>query len=196
MSLKFKGDPSLKKEKKKKKRERKDESEDDNEEPERVDGSGRIVAQSDTIQGLNTFFLTELEAGDEIRVQHPNTGVDEVRTITRVLSNRSAMIVAPFSSNFSTTASFEIFKKGRILRKKLQKGEDEYEDDAALDKAMQEKVEKALKKQKCTIQVREKVYGAAGVAYRTVKKDMGKEMTAEEALNERVKVHGRDKYCY
>jgi hypothetical protein len=43
--------------------------------------------------------------------------------------------------------------------------------------------------------VREKVSGAGGVSYRTVEKNVGREMGAQEQLEERTK-QGRDKYCW
>ncbi|CAD7929766.1 unnamed protein product [Amoebophrya sp. A25] len=199
MPLKFKGDkdPVGKKKKEKKSRKRaKSDDEEEDEVAELVPGTGRIVATGDLVNGFTTSFQQELEIGDELRVLHPGTLQHEQRPVSKILGNRSCLLVSAFSKNFATTTGFEIEKRGRLLRKKIEKEEgDDGEFDAALDKAMQEKVEKALKKQKKTIQIREKVYGGGGVSYRTIAKEMDRDMTAEDALNERVKL-GRDKHCY
>jgi hypothetical protein len=66
-------------------------------------GTGRVVVSGDTIQGLNTKFAEELEAGDVIRILHPQKLQEESRLVKEVLGNRSATLVQAFSSDFSST---------------------------------------------------------------------------------------------
>lgn len=155
------------------------------------------------VNGFNTLFKDEIALGDLLRILHPGTLLPESRAVTQIMGNRSLMLVAPFSANFSSTTEYQIERVSELIKAKAEAkagkqaggGEDGGEDEDAFDNHMKEQLEKTLKKQRQTVQIREKVYGGPGVTYKTVTKEVGKDMTAEERLNMREK-EGRDKYCW
>ncbi|KAK2194402.1 uncharacterized protein BdWA1_004127 [Babesia duncani] len=137
-------------------------------------GTGRIVSSGKTVQGFETKFLEEAAVGDFILVKHPMTLINEEKQIESILSNRTLYIDDAFSSDLISTMQFSLRKIGP---------QEEAESSNSSTKNI---------KTHSTITVREK----AGMwSYKTVTKFVKNAPTAEERLNERIKM-GRDKYCW
>lgn len=206
-ALKFKGDKGdLRKQKKKeKKKERATQGhvvkvdDDADEVADVISGSGRLLATGTTVHGFDTKFLDEIAVGDSLLVQHPSSQVVEQIQVSHVLTNKSLTILEPFSSDFSSTAVFHVSKDSVIFAKKMKReaaagSKEEVTEEELMRRQMEKELEKRMKKQNRIIKVKKKVYGGGGVTYRTVEKKMDRAVTAEDALDERVKL-GRDKYC-
>lgn len=159
-----------------------------------IPGTGRIITSGSIVQGLGTLFTEEVAAGDLLVMTHPTTLTTEKRIISGVLSNRSAMLGTPFTTDFISTTAYTVEKEGELIRLRAEE-EAEGESRVLVDEKMKKRLDEQIEKQKQTIQVREKLRNAGGVSYRTVTRTMGKQMSAEDALNERVK-QGRDKFCW
>lgn len=104
-----------KKKKKTKKRER--EEDDDKQAPQpafelvKRKGSGRILSSGTTLMGqVDAKFLQELSVGDAIIIQHPTSLVEETRIVRMVLSDVSAAISSPFSSDLVSSTAFYYIK--------------------------------------------------------------------------------------
>ncbi|KEP65506.1 UNVERIFIED_CONTAM: hypothetical protein HHA_246570 [Hammondia hammondi] len=211
-ALVFKGRGSLKDEKKKerkkkhRKRERDGESREEEEveleDVEEVEGEGRIVSSGSTIQGFETKFMDQCEAGDVLMIKHPLTHQVERRIISKIMTNRSMTVSDGFSTDLVSTTTFAIRKEGAILRKKAEKAasrdrkRQKGDADGDFDKVVQDEVsrqlQKNLKKAAKIVTVREKT-GMWG--YKVVSRKADHELTAEERLDERCK-QGRDKFCW
>lgn len=55
-------------------------------------GRGRILSSGTVISGSDTKFMSEITSGDIIIIQHPTTLVEEVRSVTLVVSDISCSI--------------------------------------------------------------------------------------------------------
>uniref|UniRef100_K3WD82 Uncharacterized protein n=1 Tax=Globisporangium ultimum (strain ATCC 200006 / CBS 805.95 / DAOM BR144) TaxID=431595 RepID=K3WD82_GLOUD len=118
--LKLKGGLSLKPKKKEKKYKKKRAHDADataqssaaaNFELVKVKGTGRILSSGTTLMGqVGTKFLLELSVGDAIIIQHPTSLVEETRIVRMVLSDISAAISSPFSSDLVSSTSFHYIK--------------------------------------------------------------------------------------
>ncbi|KAF1332940.1 putative dehydrogenase, partial [Globisporangium splendens] len=120
--LKLKGGLSLKPKKKEKKHKKKRVHDADatsqssasaaaNFELVKVKGTGRILSSGATLMGqVGTKFLLELSVGDAIIIQHPTSLVEETRIVRMVLSDISAAISSPFSSDLVSSTSFHYIK--------------------------------------------------------------------------------------
>lgn len=74
-------------------------------------GSGRILSSGTTLMGqVGTKFLLELSVGDAIIIQHPTSLIEETRIVRMVLSDISAAISSPFSSDLVSSTSFHYIK--------------------------------------------------------------------------------------
>jgi hypothetical protein len=147
-------------------------------------GSGRIITSATTVHGKDTKFQTQLKQGDFIIVLHPTTLEKEEREIMVALSDKSAALKAPFSSDLISFTQFEIRKKPEFK----EAGED-------LEKKFEERLEsmsKKIKKPEAMLEYREKT-GMWG--YKNVKEKFNKELTREELLDMRAK-KSRDKFCW
>lgn len=79
-------------------------------------GSGRLISSGTAISGIEgTKFTHELSHGDILIVNHPNTLVDEVKTISMVISDVSLAIDTSFSSDLSTSVTFKYIKKPKVV---------------------------------------------------------------------------------
>lgn len=205
-----------KKEKRKREREETAEGQSDEESPleklEVVEGTGRIVAAGETIQGFQTKFRHEIETGDMLLVLHPATLLPEERFVSRVDTDRTLFIHPPFSKDFISTTPFKIKKSGAKFRKKGEKSkrirksdgvECEAEepsraesaasdDDIAAAREATKELNKKLRREGRIVSVREKK-GMWG--YRVSQVKLKGEATAEAKLDLRCK-QGRDKYCW
>merc|ERR1712217_138436 len=161
-----------------------------------IEGSGRIVSSHQTLHGFHTAFKEEVEVGDTIVVHNETTLELEMRTITGVLSQKSATIHQAFSKDFISTTEYHIRKDSLRLKEKVKEqleadeSAESIQDAASLE--LQKQLDKKLKKARKEVTIREKT-GMWG--YKTTTKKYSKETTAEEALDERCK-QGRDKYCF
>eukprot|EP00743_Colponemidia_sp_Colp-15_P004621 GILK01004981.1.p1 GENE.GILK01004981.1~~GILK01004981.1.p1 ORF type:complete len:213 (-),score=51.38 GILK01004981.1:105-701(-) len=179
---KHKKEKKEKKEKKHKKNKRSRDSTEETAADEGIkQGTGRIITSGTTLHGVETEFLRELEVGDAVMVTHPSTLQLEAKVITMVLSNKSAAISSPFSSDLITGISFQYQKK------KTENTEQE-----ANKEEEEKRLNKKLKTDATTLQYREKT-GMWG--YKTVTQHMDKDITREQLLDMRVK-KGRDKFCW
>lgn len=161
-----------------------------------LEGTGRLVSNTVTVQGFDTKFKEEMEVGDTIMIHHPTSLEVEMRVVTGILSQRSCIVHQAFSKDLLSTTAYHIRKDSlRILEKaKAQIGEGG-EAAAVQDAASQElqrQLEKRLKKQRKEVTIREKS-GMWG--YKIVTKKLDKEATQEELLDERCK-QGRDRWCW
>jgi len=145
------------------------------------------------VNGFNTAFLEELEPGDVFVIVHPTSSVEQKATVSKVLGNRSCLLVNLFTpDSFATTTAFKIEKRSSSLKKKAKRDGKVEEDD---EEGLKEYIDKHLTKQTKTIQVREKVVSGSSVSYRTVNKVVTGDTSAGDALDERMK-KGRDKFCW
>ncbi|KAK2194970.1 uncharacterized protein BdWA1_003562 [Babesia duncani] len=169
-------------------------------------GTGRIVSSGKTVQGyvtcgdciykillfalnkssFETKFLEEAAVGDFILVKHPMTLINEEKQIESILSNRTLYIDDAFSSDLISTMQFSLSKSSKILFY-ISPGKIGPQEEAESSNSSTKNI-----KTHSTITVREK----AGMwSYKTVTKFVKNAPTAEERLNERIKM-GRDKYCW
>ena len=149
-------------------------------------GTGRIITSSTTIHGKDTKFQVQLNNGDFLIVMNPNTLQKEERELAVVLSDKSASLKAPFSSDIVSFSQFEFRKKPELKVQDQSLGE-EYKE--RLD-SMSKKIKKP--DQDAVLEYREKT-GMWG--YKTIKQKMDKEMTREQLLDMRTK-KSRDKFCW
>ncbi|AFZ79155.1 hypothetical protein BEWA_020010 [Theileria equi strain WA] len=140
-------------------------------------GTGRIVSSSKTIQGFETRFMDEARVNDILLIKHPLTHSNEERRIEAVLSHRTIHINEPFSGDLITTCPFY-----------LRRCKDKNHDEIAKDKTS----EPMRKRHQSTVTVRKKT----GMwSYKTETKVVKSDLSAEDRLNERIKL-SRDKYCW
>lgn len=77
----------------------------------KLKGSGRILSSGTTLMGqVGARFLQELSVGDAIVIQHPTSLVEETRILRMVLSDVSAAISSPFSSDLVSSTPFYYIK--------------------------------------------------------------------------------------
>lgn len=92
-------------------------------------GTGAITSSGTVITGHSTLFQKQLRAGDAILLTpHPTSSKDEMRVLTMILSNTSAAISTPFSSDVHSAAFNYIAKPRDLAREralKKQRGEEE-----------------------------------------------------------------------
>mmetsp|Transcript_15178 Transcript_15178/g.44376 ORF Transcript_15178/g.44376 Transcript_15178/m.44376 type:complete len:221 (+) Transcript_15178:48-710(+) len=161
-----------------------------------IEGSGRIVTSTTTVHGFETKFKDELEAGDTIMFQHPNSLEVEKRVVISVLSQRSVVLHQAFSKDVVSTSEFHIRKDSLKLQERAKASIEDAGDTEALQDAtsqeLQRELERRLKKQRKQCTVREKT-GMWG--YKMVTTALSKEASTEQLLDERCK-QGRDKYCF
>ncbi len=156
--------------------------------PSRLSGSGALMSSGTTVMGSGTKFRAELTVGDAIEVQHPASGVPEIRVVKMVLSDTSAGLNAAFSSNLGSDTPFRVLK----LPKALQTAEG-----AAADASKRRFEEEQGAYGRYTSQTgksyvyREKT---AGGNYKVKTAAVDHALTREEALDMRSKFKG-DKHC-
>jgi len=148
------------------------------------DGVGRIITSGTTVHGKDTKFLTQIKSGDFIIILHPTTLQKEEREVMVALSDKSAALKSPFSSDLISFSQFEIRKKPEFKEPEEDLAE-EYEEKL-------NKMSKKIKKPESVLEYREKT-GMWG--YKTVKTKLDKELTREELLDLRAK-KSRDKFCW
>ncbi|KAH7648002.1 hypothetical protein FG379_000785 [Cryptosporidium bovis] len=71
-------------------------------------GQGRIISSNTTVKGFHTKFQQELNIGDMIEVEHPNTLITERRKVINIASDRTLIIDREFSSDFVSTTEYYI----------------------------------------------------------------------------------------
>lgn len=77
-------------------------------------GTGRLSASFTTVSGSEgSKFVSEVAAGDVIVVDHPESGLEEVRVVALVLSDAALSIKKPFSSSFAAPCAFDILPRPR-----------------------------------------------------------------------------------
>ncbi|KAL8273082.1 hypothetical protein Esti_003003 [Eimeria stiedai] len=171
-----------------------------------LEGTGRIVATGETVQGFNTKFRHELEAGDTLLLLHPASLLPEETLVVSVNTDRTLHISPPFSKDFISTTNFQIKKSAAAARqraaaaaaarkRKAPGGKDDPEAAAAAADADQEDpaaaaaaaaaaaLHKKLKKGSRVVSVREK-RGMWGYTVKQVK--LKGEVSAEEKLDLRL----------
>lgn len=163
---------------------------------------GRVVANGTTVQGMETRFKDQLSVGDVLIVMHPQSLLPEKRTVTNILSQRSLMVHAPFSSDFMTTTEFAVRKESQLIQQRIsqsstslkkEEGHDDHDDSKviAVDQAVQDELKRKLDNEEKILTYREKV-GTWG--YRTVSVKVDKNTSKEDLLDmQSKKVH--DRYC-
>ncbi|KAL8450564.1 hypothetical protein Emed_002436 [Eimeria media] len=170
-------------------------------EAELLEGTGRIVATGETVQGFNTKFRHELEAGDTLVLLHPATLLPEETVVASVNTDRTLLISPPFSKDFISTTTFQIKKTAAAARQRAAAaaarkrkaaggGDDDPEASAATDAdqdpaaaaaaAAAAALRKKLKKGSRVVSVREKK-GMWGYTVKQVK--LKGEASAEEKLD-------------
>lgn len=80
-------------------------------------GLGRVVSTGTTLNGFETNFKDEVEAGDTILVNHPVSLKLEKRLVASVLSQRCLTLGDGFSRDLVSTASYEIRKDSITLKR-------------------------------------------------------------------------------
>lgn len=148
-------------------------------------GTGRLITSGTTVHGKDTKFQTQIKSGDFVIVMNPTTLAKEEREVVVVLSDKSAALKAPFSSDLISFTQFEIKKKPEFKEPEESLLEGQFEERL-------EGLSKKIKKPEATLEYREKT-GMWG--YKTVKQKFDKEMTKEELLDMRAK-KSRDKFCW
>ncbi|XP_026192094.1 uncharacterized protein LOC34618721 [Cyclospora cayetanensis] len=175
-------------------------------EAEVIEGTGRIVATGDTVQGFHTKFRHEIEEGDTLSLLHPATLLPEEALVVSVNTDRTLHIHPGFSKDFISTTTFAVKKTAAAVRaraaaaaarKRSREARGEQEDGAhdaaaAAAAAAAEALNKKIKKGSRIVSVREKK-GMWGYTVKQVK--LKEELSAEEKLNMRCK-QGRDKFCW
>lgn len=173
-----------------------DESEESDEEEElKVNvGSGRVSSSGLTIHGYDgTKFMEELCVGDALIVRHPTTLVDETRIVKMVLSNVSASISSPFSTDLVSTCAFRYISAPRKVESseskeaRLKRIDDAREDVAVGDYAGSGGTTFVYRKRK-----RGAVGGSNG--YEVVRERLNEQKTRSELLEMRVK-YKSDRHC-
>eukprot|EP00922_Rhytidocystis_sp_ex-Travisia-forbesii_P009989 GHVS01014619.1.p2 GENE.GHVS01014619.1~~GHVS01014619.1.p2 ORF type:complete len:296 (+),score=93.59 GHVS01014619.1:99-986(+) len=174
-----------------------------------VEASGRIVTTGTTVQGFATKFMEEkVRTGDELLLQHPKTMEVEERVVVGVLSNRSATIDSPFSSDLISTTNFCVRKTSEVLEQAARKrlaaaaggggGDGDEKGEGGLNELVQDEISKRLQRKltgqqsKKFVSVREKS-GMWG--YKTISRQVKGNASSEQMLDIRCK-QGRDKYCF
>jgi hypothetical protein len=146
-------------------------------------GTGRIITSGTTVHGKESKFMSQIKSGDFIIIQHPTTFQKEERELVVVLSDKSASLKTPFSSDLISFSQFDFRKKA------------EFREPESLEQKFEERLEsmsKKIKKPESMLEYREKT-GMWG--YKTIKQKFEKELTKEELLDMRAK-KSRDKFCW
>ncbi|CDJ68419.1 hypothetical protein, conserved [Eimeria necatrix] len=163
-----------------------------------VEGTGRIVATGQLVQGFNTQFRQQIAAGDLLLLQHPLTLLQEEVLVESVGSDRTLYIQPSFSKDFISTTEFKIKKTAAAAAAAAaaaggaQQAADPAAAAAAAAAAQQQQLQRRIEKAKRVAAVREK----KGMWGYTVKQIKAKgPLTAEEKLDLRCK-QGRDKFCW
>lgn len=225
--LKFKNATKAPREKERKRKERCLNSDDDSknescgpaDEPvPQTQGAGRIVSSGPTVNGFESNFKEELQAGDTLLVHHPVSLKVEERVVEAVLSQRCLTIGLPFSRDLISTTEFYVRKDSITLRKLAEREIDEQKElakkrqknssdsfntesgDAVNDakllqdvvsQKLQHRIEKS-KKKTITYRVKTGMW-----SYKTVTEEVAEEQEfgADAALDARAKKN-RDKHCW
>lgn len=155
--------------------------------PKIMSGEGLITTSATVVSGHNrTAFKTELRVGDAI-LARTQTGTEEMRVITMVLSQVSISISSAFSTNISTPTAFRYINKPR---------NDKKEKAIKAEKARQEKEEVEERAMgtygnKGEIIYREKTEHGG---YRIRKEQATKKMSRSDLLSVRA-TKKSDRYC-
>lgn len=154
------------------------------------DGTGHITSKGIDVQGYKTNFTEELKVGDSIIIFAEINGSYDSRTVTEIRSDRSAVISSPFINNISGQIPFRIKSTTySVGEKTLHNKEDD--DLSIIEK--QERLNRIIHKDissKVVYRVK------TGSTYQTKQKVFeNSNMTAEERLDMRSKLSGRDKFC-
>ena len=148
-------------------------------------GSGRILTSGKSVHGKSTAFRNELKLGDEIIVTNPTSLLKEKRRITAILSDLSAGIDEPFTTDLVSFSQWE-FRKQNELKDKEMTLEERYQ------VKLNDMSKKIKKEDKSVLEFREKK-GMWG--YRKIQEELPGNMTKEQLLDIRSKKN-RDKFCW
>ena len=157
-------------------------------------GTGLITSSGTTIMGLSgngsTTFSSDFRAGDAIVVQHPESGIEEMRVVKMVLSDVSCSISSAFSTDLKAPTSFQYIhapkddaKERRIEEEKM------IQDKAELDRVAFGTYASAGQKE---LVYREK--SSTGTSYVIRRETLDKEVSRGELLAMRTKKKS-DKFC-
>ncbi|KAL4502136.1 hypothetical protein ABPG72_000371 [Tetrahymena utriculariae] len=150
------------------------------------DGQGRILTSSTTIQGDGTKFLSQVKKDDFLIMQNPQSLAKEERKIACVMSDKSLLLYKPFSSDVMSFTQYW-FRKQDEIEQKEEDIEDVYKNKFL---GLTKKINKEKDSQ--ILEYREK----KGMwSYNTVKKEVSKDQSREQLLDQRAK-KGRDKFCW
>eukprot|EP00347_Sterkiella_histriomuscorum_P023174 403335669 len=180
-------------------------------------GAGKLITSGKAVHGTDTSFQQDLDIGDFIIIEHPQTQAQERRKVNMVLSNRSCGIEEPFSEDLINKCDYLFQKKPKLRERERD-----------VDDIIQERLKKEKEK---LLEGNGAVYGTSsgaatdkwgenagpkwtgkveeeqerGVSGGTKKgfdmfkkrdqKGKGKELTKEEQLDKRVK-QKTDKFCW
>lgn len=151
-----------------------------------IQGTGRIIAIKNTVQGFETKFKEEIKIGYEIIINNPTNLQIERRTVAAILSNKTLLVDEDFSTDIHTTCSFLINPIEPENIETTEKDKDKDKESIEYAKVIQPKEKEAV------IKIRKKV----GMwSYKTIDKKVKGKLTNEQKLDERVKM-GRDKFCW
>ncbi|KAH0485065.1 MAG: uncharacterized protein KVP18_004938 [Porospora cf. gigantea A] len=142
-----------------------------------VEGAGTLVTTGNHVHGFDTAFLDICKPGDGLLVFHPKTLVIESRVIVAVLSQRSLTVNEGFPDDIFTKTKYHV-RQDHLM---------EEVDKEKFDSALTSRVNKA----ESTYTYREKLTWG----YKTVTMQADHFLSAEEKLNHREKLQGRDKHC-
>nr|CCA22318.1 conserved unknown protein putative [Albugo laibachii Nc14] len=156
-------------------------------------GTGRILSSGTTLMGqIGTKFLQELSVGDAIIIQHPTSLMEETRILRMVLSDVSASLSSPFSTDLISSTSFSYIK--------APKDEDEQENASTLKKRILKSDEKNAfgtyaggTEMGTELTYRVKKSGVYG-GYQLIREKASAVRTREELLDFREKKKG-DRHC-
>lgn len=156
-------------------------------------GTGRILSSGTTLMGqIGTKFLQELSVGDAIIIQHPTSLVEETRILRMVLSDVSASLSSPFSTDLISSTAFHYIK--------APKDDDEQENESTLKKRILKSDEKNAfgtyaggTEMGTELTYRVKKSGVYG-GYQIIREKASAVRTREELLDFREKKKG-DRHC-
>lgn len=143
------------------------------------DGTGQITTKGIDVQGYKTSFTEELKVGDTLIIFAEINGSYDTRTVTEIRSNRSLIISSPFVNDISGQIPFRI--KSNTDDKDLSELEQQERLNRYIERDVSTKVVYRVKTGS-TYQTKQKVF-------------VNSNLTAEERLDMRSKLGGRDKFC-
>lgn len=151
-------------------------------------GRGTITTSGTVVTGLDTKFTKDLRQGDALLIRREDTGQDEMRVITMLLSDISINLSSPFSVNLTKPSTYRFIPKPRNKTRETKQ---------AREKAAREAIEEEARASGTgAAAAQELVYRerTAHGSYRIRRKQLDGEASREELLNLRAKKTS-DKYC-